>query len=79
MGIAGTQDYIWREQLLGLEVTDHCVLDGVSDNFAPYYRLWNAVIEFLRKEQEWMGNPISTLKATEIVVLLVQWYRDVHK
>ena len=70
---------VWREQLLGLEVTDHCVLDGISDYFAPYYRLWNAVIEFLRKELEWMGNPINTSLATEVLVRLFQWYRDIHK
>ena len=35
-----TKSYVDREQLLGLEVTDYYELDGMIDDFNPYYLLW---------------------------------------
>ena len=33
-----------REQLLGQDVTDYFELDGMIDDFAPYYQLWHTAI-----------------------------------
>jgi len=74
-----TKSYINREQLLGLTITDYFELDGMIDDFAPYYQLWDTVITFQRSELNWTNNVISSLKATEIENLLDQWYKDVYK
>jgi len=77
--ISRTQSFVAREKLLGQEVTDYFELDGMIDDYAPYYQLWNTVISFQRKQQAWTTNAISTLKSTEMEALLDAWYKDVYK
>eukprot|EP00442_Polarella_glacialis_P024664 CAMPEP_0115137118 /NCGR_PEP_ID=MMETSP0227-20121206/56805_1 /TAXON_ID=89957 /ORGANISM="Polarella glacialis, Strain CCMP 1383" /LENGTH=5027 /DNA_ID=CAMNT_0002544335 /DNA_START=143 /DNA_END=15226 /DNA_ORIENTATION=+ len=74
-----TSSYVEREQLLGLEVTDYFELDGMIDDYAPYYLLWNTVIEFQKREKEWLECPIGSLKSTEIEILIDNWYKQVYK
>jgi len=78
-GVARTQSYTRREQLLGLEVTDYFELDGMIDDFAPYYNLWHMVIEFQRSEISWTNDAISTLDSSKIESQLESWYKDVYK
>jgi len=78
-GVVRTKSYVDREKLLGLEVTDYFELDGMIDDFAPYYQLWHTVIQFQQKELDWLSEPISSLNSTDIETLLDQWFKDVYK
>eukprot|EP00971_Amphidinium_carterae_P156930 3110961-Amphidinium_carterae.1 len=78
-GVTRTQSYVKREQLLGLPVTDYFELDGMIDDYAPYYRLWDTVIQFQQSEITWTNEPVKSLKSTQIEALLDQWFKDVFK
>lgn len=74
-----TKSYVEREQLLGLEVTDYYELDGMIDDFNPYYLLWSTVIEFQRSEKKWTNEPIATHNSTVIENTIDAWYKLVYK
>eukprot|EP00931_Biecheleriopsis_adriatica_P052316 TRINITY_DN3041_c0_g1_i3.p1 TRINITY_DN3041_c0_g1~~TRINITY_DN3041_c0_g1_i3.p1 ORF type:complete len:5045 (+),score=1273.98 TRINITY_DN3041_c0_g1_i3:2025-15137(+) len=74
-----TQSYVQREQLLGLAVTDYYELDGMIDDYAPYYLLWNMVVEFQRNEKAWMFEPVSTHDSVAIESQLDAWTKAVFK
>jgi len=78
-GVNRTRSYVEREQLLGLEVTDYFELDGMIDDFAPYYFLWNNIIQFQQKEKDWLSQPVASLNSVDIEALLDQWFKDVYK
>jgi dynein heavy chain len=78
-GVNRTKSYVSREQLLGLQVTDYFELDGLIDDFAPYYQLWNTVITFQSKEIEWTTSAISTLDSVQMETQIDAWYKDVYK
>ena len=62
-----------------MEVTDYFELDGMIDDFAPYYKLWDMVISFQKGEIAWTNEPISRLSSASIDAELEQWYKDVYK
>jgi dynein heavy chain len=78
-GVARTQSYVSREKLLGLEVTDYFELDGMIDDYSPYYKLWNMVITFQHSEQDWTEQPISALDSATMENALDGWYKEVYK
>jgi dynein heavy chain len=79
LGLVRTKSYTEREKLLGLDVTDYFELDGMIDDFSPYYKLWDMVICFQRSEVSWTNDAISTLDSITIEALLDQWFKDVFK
>jgi dynein heavy chain len=78
-GKVRTNSFIERERLLGLTVTDYYELDGMIDDYAPSYQLWNTVISFQQSEMKWTDDPISELDSVQMENLLDQWYKDVYK
>jgi hypothetical protein len=78
-GLTRTKSFTSRENLLGLPVSDYFELDGMIDDYNPYYKLWDMVINFQEKEISWTNDPISQLNSTDIETLLDQWFKDVFK
>eukprot|EP00928_Gymnodinium_smaydae_P036017 TRINITY_DN25241_c1_g2_i2.p1 TRINITY_DN25241_c1_g2~~TRINITY_DN25241_c1_g2_i2.p1 ORF type:complete len:3507 (-),score=695.75 TRINITY_DN25241_c1_g2_i2:57-10475(-) len=74
-----TDSYNERERLLGLEVSDYYELDGMIDDYAPYFQLWDTCIQFQQKQIDWTVQPISELNGAEIEALVDAWYKDVYK
>jgi dynein heavy chain len=78
-GKGRTKSFTDREKLLGLDLTDYFELDGMIDDYSPYYKLWDMVINFQSSEIKWTNEPVSTLSSIEIEALLDQWFKDVFK
>jgi WD40 repeat protein len=78
-GKVRTESFMAREQLLGLELTDYFELDGMIDDYAPYYKLWDMVIKLQESEILWTNNAVKSLDATEIENQIDAWYKEVYK
>ena len=64
-----------KEQELGLDVTDYYELDGLIEDYSSYYRLWDMVINFQEKVEQWQTVPMHTVDAENVESLLDQWSR----
>jgi WD40 repeat protein len=78
-GVVRTKSFNEREQLLGLEVTDYFELDGMIDDFDPYYKLWWTVINFQKSCIEWLTKPIKLINADQVETTIETWYKDSYK
>eukprot|EP00392_Amoebophrya_sp_AT5.2_P008932 g8960.t1 len=78
-GVARTTSYNEREALLGLTRSDYYELDGMIDDYKPYYTLWDAVINFQKLQKLWHEKPLSTIDAPKVEEQLDQWFKDCVK
>lgn len=78
-GVARTTSYNDRELLLGLQRSDYYELDGMIDDYKPYFTLWDAVINFQKLEVLWHSEPMSSINATKVEEQLDAWFKDCYK
>lgn len=61
-----TQSYNERESLLGLQLSDYYELDGMIDDYKPYFTLWDSCINFQKLSKLWHEKPLVTINAPKV-------------
>ncbi|KAF4658988.1 hypothetical protein FOL47_007767, partial [Perkinsus chesapeaki] len=78
-GVDLVKSYRARASLLGLTPTDYWDLDGMIDDYASYYKLWNTVISFQKSQIKWQQDPMKSINAEQVEQLLDSWFKECYK
>merc|ERR550537_1887147 len=49
------------------------------DDYSPYFRLWDSVIQFQELKKEWHSNPLCTVDADKVEAQIEAWFKDCFK
>ncbi|XP_076467072.1 dynein axonemal heavy chain 1-like isoform X2 [Babylonia areolata] len=76
-GLAVT--YNNRERLFGMPVTNYDKLAKLVKDFEPYRNLWVTVSDWLRWQESWMNDPLTSINAEEVEKNVMDAYKTMHK
>ncbi|XP_070190635.1 dynein axonemal heavy chain 1-like isoform X2 [Littorina saxatilis] len=68
-----------RERLFGMPVTNYDKLSKLAKDFEPYRNLWVTVSDWLRWQESWMNDPLTSINAEEVENNVLTAYKTMHK
>ncbi|KAI4880923.1 hypothetical protein NFI96_025448, partial [Prochilodus magdalenae] len=76
---AMAQVYNNRERLFGIPVTNYERLQKLTRDFQPFRDLWTTTSDWLRWQESWMNDPLSTIDPEQLERNVSDAYKTMHK
>ncbi|XP_051777061.1 dynein axonemal heavy chain 1 [Erpetoichthys calabaricus] len=73
------QMYNNRERLFGLPVTNYEKLQKMTRELQPYRDLWTTTSDWLRWQDSWMHDPLTTIDPEQLERNVNESYKNMHK
>ncbi|OCT85694.1 dynein heavy chain 1, axonemal [Xenopus laevis] len=73
------QLYNNRERLFGLPVTNYDKLVRMVKDFQPFRDLWTTASDWMRWNESWMNDPLTTIDAEQLEKNVTESYKVMHK
>nr|XP_023655546.1 dynein heavy chain 1, axonemal [Paramormyrops kingsleyae] len=73
------QVYNTRERLFGVPVTNYNSLQKLANDFQPFRDLWSTASDWLRWQESWMQDPLSTIEPEQLESSVSEASRTIQK
>ncbi|XP_066555780.1 dynein axonemal heavy chain 1 [Amia ocellicauda] len=73
------QVYNARERLFGMPVTNYDKLQKLVRDFQPFRELWTTVSDWLRWQESWLQDPLSSIDAEQLEKNVNEAFKTIHK
>ena len=73
------EDFNMREKVFNYTPTEYSILDKFTDDLAPFYKLWNMVMDFHNSKNDWLNGDFKELEGDKIEVDMTEWWKTSYK
>ena len=72
-------DFNMREKVFGFPPTDYAMLDKLSEDLGPFYKLWNMTADFHNSKNDWLHGEFKELDGKKIEEDMTEWWKSSYK